>query len=81
MNNEDKDKLRKQALKDIELDIERLQDIVAGATVVAYDRGYNCSGWDALYLLFAEKFSWTPEKVRSLTISELSWLFETFFDD
>lgn len=79
MSDPAEDKLRKQALDEIALDIEHLQHIVAEATVIADKRGYTCTGWDALYVLFAEKFSWTPEKVRSLRIEELGWMLDTFF--
>lgn len=75
MTDADEDKLRKQALADIEL----LRSVVADATVIAHKRGYDCAGWEALYLLFADRFSWTPEQVRSLRIPELSWMLETFF--
>lgn len=73
------DKLRKQALDDIALDIEHLQNIMADATVIAHKRGHECTGWDALYVLFAEKFSWTPEQVRRLRIQELGWMLDAFF--
>lgn len=79
MNNEDEDKLRKQALDDIALDIEHLQAIVEDATIIAHKRGYDCTGWDALYILFADRFSWTPEQVRSLRIRELGWMLDAFF--
>lgn len=57
----EEDKLRNKVLDDIDLDIDQLKNIVADASVIAHKRGYDSTGWDALYVLFAEKFSWTPE--------------------
>lgn len=75
----DKDEIRSKVLAEIGNDIEFLQDILVDATIIAEDLGYDCTAWDALYVLFADRFSWTPEKVRSLTIQELGWMLDTFF--
>lgn len=79
MSDINEERLRKQALDEIALDIEQLQGVVYDATVIAHKRGHDCTGWDALYLLFAERFSWTSERVRSLRIQELAYMLDTFF--
>lgn len=81
MSDAAEDKLRNKVLAEIRDDLELLGAVVADASVIANKRGFGATGWDALYLLFAERFSWSPEKVRSLTIQELSWMVDTFFQD
>lgn len=53
--------------------------LLAQATDIAQKRGYKASGMNAFYVLFAEKFAWTPAQVRSLTLDELSLMLDAFF--
>lgn len=49
------------------------------ASVTAEKAGYDAQGWDAFYVLFAEKFGWTPSQVRSLSEDELGLMLDAFF--
>jgi hypothetical protein len=44
--------------------------------IYAEKRGWNLTGMDVLYKLFAEKYHWTPAQVRSLTQNEVDALLE-----
>lgn len=79
MSDVETEKLKHKVLLEIEGELQLLQAVLVDASIFARKRGYDCIGWDALYVLFAERFAWTPEKVRSLKIEEMSWLLDTFF--
>lgn len=49
------------------------------ATCEARLRGWDVNGWAALYLLFAERFHWTPAQTRSLSLEEISSFLDVFF--
>lgn len=53
--------------------------VLENATFTARQRGFEVSDWDALYVLFAQQFSWTPAQVRSLSIDEISMMMDAFF--
>lgn len=53
--------------------------IMALATETAKQEGFNAVGWNALYVLFADKFGWTPAQVRSMTLEEISLMLDAFF--
>lgn len=52
---------------------------LALATEIARGKGFNAVGWNALYVLFADRFGWTPTQVRSMTLEETSLMFDAFF--
>ncbi|WP_415518829.1 MAG: hypothetical protein ACEB74_13890 [Desulfovibrio aminophilus] len=45
---------------------------LALAQEYARKKGWDADSWNALYLLFAEKWGWTPSQVRGLTQEEIS---------
>lgn len=46
---------------------------------ISRKRGWKSDGMIVAYLLFAEKFGWTPNQVRSLTPEELDHFLAAFF--
>lgn len=61
-------------------DTRRYDAFMRLATEIAQKQGFDAIGWNALYLLFAHKFNWTPAQVRSLSMDELSLFFHEFFE-
>ncbi len=53
--------------------------LMALATETAKQEGFNAVGWNALYVLFADKFGWTPAQVRSMNLDEVSLMLDAFF--
>lgn len=53
--------------------------LMALATETARHKGFTATGWNALYVLFADRFGWTPAQVRSLNLEELSLMLDAFF--
>lgn len=54
-------------------------ELMKTATLEARLRGWDANGWAALYLLFAERFHWTPAQTRSLSLEEISSFLDVFF--
>ena len=59
-------------------DAELRANLYKTAEVLTKKRGWeDASGIEALYLIFAEKYGWTPSQVRHLTTDELHLFFQT----
>lgn len=53
--------------------------LLQNASVIAEKKGFGAEDWNAFYVLFADRFGWTPSEVRSLTLEELSLFLREFF--
>lgn len=53
--------------------------LLENASAIAEKKGFSAKDWNAFYVLFADRFGWTPSEVRSLTMSELSLFLHEFF--
>lgn len=59
---------------------KRRMALLINATGAAKKKQYNAEDMDALYVLFAEKFHWTPSQVRALTLDEQILFFDNFLN-
>jgi hypothetical protein len=71
---------KEQELRDKAADAEadRYALCLKLAGIYAQKKGWDVTGWEALYLLFADKWGWTPSQVRSLTLDEISMFLDYF---
>lgn len=56
--------------------VERFDNLLAEATVIAENNLFKAQGMNAVYVLFAYKLKWTPAQVRSMTLDEIIIIFD-----